>query len=147
MNFFHPQFFSLSLFSPSSILCESAPASAAVRVTNRFKLNYRQIFTGSSLGLAAGFALGKFGQLFIVACSSVLATIAYINTKGLIRINWSQIQKRFIGQTEHYGDLSTQVSDHLPAQSTFTTIRNWALTNPCFKFSFLSAFYVGLSSA
>ncbi|WBW73965.1 integral mitochondrial outer membrane (MOM) protein [Schizosaccharomyces osmophilus] len=147
MNFFRSQFSSLPLFYPSSILCESGPTATAVRTTNRFKLNYRQIFTGSSLGLAAGFALGKFGQLFIVAASSVLATIAYINTKGLIKINWSQIQNRFIGQTERFGDLGTNVSEHLPAQSTFTNIRNWALTNPCFKLSFLSAFYVGLSSA
>ncbi|EPX73270.1 mitocondrial FUN14 family protein [Schizosaccharomyces octosporus yFS286] len=147
MTSFRSQFSSLSLFFPGSISCESGPTATAIKTTNRFKLNYRQIFTGSSLGLAAGFALGKFGQLFIVACSSVLATIAYINTKGLIRINWSRIQSRFIGQTERFGDLSTNVSEHLPAQSTFTSIRNWALTNPCFKMSFLSAFYVGLSSA
>lgn len=63
---FHP-------FRP--VLCEDS-ASAATTITSQFKLNYRQIFIGSSLGLAAGFALGKLGRLFIVACSAVFATIA-----------------------------------------------------------------------
>ncbi|CAB10143.2 integral mitochondrial outer membrane (MOM) protein [Schizosaccharomyces pombe] len=134
---FHP-------FRP--VLCEDS-ASAATTITSQFKLNYRQIFIGSSLGLAAGFALGKLGRLFIVACSAVFATIAYINSKGLIRINWPQLQQQVIGPTEQYTGFHFPSSGRFNTQSTFPTIRNWICTNPNFKLSFFSAMYVGFVSS
>ncbi|EEB09546.1 mitocondrial FUN14 family protein [Schizosaccharomyces japonicus yFS275] len=146
------------IFHPAHrILCEGYSPNASVLVRQgRFHINYRQLSTGSLLGLGAGYALGKFGKLFIVGLASIAATIAYITSKGFLQVNWNTIRRAVLGKTEEFTTLERLDKPGIksrygtsldPMKAKMSNLLHWLSINPSFKLSFATCFWIGFTNA